>query len=48
MSYPDAIRAQLQHFQAREVLQVGNAANFVVKQKQFLHPRQSLQTLHFP
>lgn len=32
-SYPDAIGAQLQHLQVREVLQVGNAADFVVKQK---------------
>lgn len=46
--YPDAIGAQLQHVQAREVFQVGNAANFVVKQKKFLHPSQPLQTLHLP
>lgn len=48
LSYPDAIGAQLQHLQVCEVLQVGNAANFVVKQKQFLHSCQSFQTLHFP
>lgn len=29
-------------------LQVGNAADFVVKQKQLLHSCQLFQTLHFP
>lgn len=48
MSYPDAIGAQLQHLQPCEVVQVGNAANFVVKQKKFLHPSHVLQTLYLP
>lgn len=48
MSYPDTIGAQLQHLQAREVFKVGNVANFVVKQKKFLHLSQLLQTLHLP
>lgn len=48
VTYPDAIGAQLQHLQAHEVFQVGNAANFVVKQKKFLHPSQLLQTFHLP
>lgn len=48
LSYPDAIGAQLQHLQVCEVFQAGNAADFVVKQKQFLHSCQSVQTLHFP
>lgn len=48
MPYPDAIGAQLQHLQAGEVIQVGNAADFVVKQEKFLHLSQLLQTLHFP
>lgn len=48
MSYPDAIGAQLQHLQGCEVFQIGNAANFIVKQKKFLDPSQPLQTLHLP
>ncbi len=48
MSYPDTIGTQLQHLQAREVVHVGNAANFIVKQKKFLHLSQLLQTLHLP
>lgn len=47
-SHPDAIGAQLQHLQVCEVIQVGNAAYFVVKQKKFLQPSQLLQTLHLP
>lgn len=46
MSHPDAIGTQLQHLQACEVFKVGNAANFVVKQKKFLQPSQLLQALH--
>lgn len=45
MTYPDAIGAQLQHFQACEVVQIANVGNFVVKQKKFLHPSHLLQTL---
>lgn len=46
--YPDAIGAQLQHLQAGEMIQVGNTADFVVKQEKFLHLNQLLQTLHLP
>lgn len=48
MPYPDAIGAQLQHLQGCEVFQIGNAANFIVKQKKFLDPSQLLQPLHLP
>lgn len=47
-SYPNAIRAQLQHLQEAEVLQVGNAGDFVVNQKQFFQLSQSLQILNLP
>lgn len=46
--YPDAIWAQLEHLQTREVVQVGNTANFVVKQKKFLQTGQLLQPFHLP
>lgn len=36
LSHPDAVGAQLQHLEACEVLQVGDAADFVVKKKEFL------------
>ena len=48
MSYPDAVGAQLQHVQVREVFQVGNAADLVVKQKKFFQPSHVLQTFHLP
>lgn len=48
VSHPNAIGAELQHLQTCEVLQIRNAANFVVKQKKFLQPSQLLQTLHLP
>lgn len=48
MSYPYAIRAQLQHLQACEGFKVGNVANFVVKQKKFFQLSQLLQALHLP
>lgn len=46
--YPDAIWAQLQHLQTLEVVQVGNAADFVVKQKKFLQTGELLQPFHLP
>lgn len=48
LSYPDAVGPELQHLQACEMIQVGNAANFVVKQKKFLQLSQLLQTFHLP
>lgn len=47
-TYANAIGAQLKHFQTGEVAQVGDVADFVVKQKKFLQPSQLLQTFHLP
>lgn len=40
--YPDAVRAQLQHLQEAEMLQAGDAGDFVVNQEKFFQSSQSL------
>lgn len=48
MSHPDAVRAQLQHLEARQLIEVCNACNLIMKQEELLDFCVTLQSLNLP
>ncbi len=47
-SHPDAVRAQLKHLEARQLIEVGNACNLIMKQEELLDFCETLQSLNLP
>ena len=48
MSHPDAVRAQLKHLEAHEMIEVGNACNLIMKQEELLDFCETIQSLNLP
>jgi len=48
MSHPDAVRAQLKHLEARQLIEVGNVCNLIMKQEELLDFCETIQSLNLP